>query len=106
MTALWLDEEWTPQAVHRDLGAAAGAAYAKLRAAGEDEMGGLLLGLSAELQAFNFRECFVGPFDVANKVVEMLMMRESGGDVCCTTDQDATRAARYAAMVEEQRQAA
>lgn len=40
------------------------------------------------------REAFVGPFDVANKVVEMLMMR-GGCDVCCTTPADAERMARY-----------
>jgi hypothetical protein len=54
--------------VHKDLGRVAGDAYARLRAAGEDEMGGLLMGLSNELMAFNYRECFVGPFDVSNKV--------------------------------------
>jgi hypothetical protein len=69
MVALWLDEEWTPQAVHADLGRAAGDAYARIRAGGEDEMGGLLLSLSNELMAFNYRECFVGPFDVSNKVM-------------------------------------
>jgi hypothetical protein len=31
-------------------------------------MGGLLLALSNELMGFNYRECFVGPFDVSNKV--------------------------------------
>ncbi|GBF97236.1 hypothetical protein Rsub_09927 [Raphidocelis subcapitata] len=95
--ALWLDEEWTPQGVHQDLGRAAGDAYARIRAGGEDEMGGLLLGLSNELMGFgNWREAFVGPFDVANKVVEMLMMRE-GTDVCCTTDADRERLDRLSA---------
>lgn len=31
-------------------------------------MGGLLMGLCDELMSFNYRECFVGPFDVSNKV--------------------------------------
>ena len=95
MITLWLDEEWTPQPVHTDLGRAAGNAYARIRAGGEDEMGGLLLSLSTELMGFNYRECFVGPFDVSNKVVEMLMQRE-GTEVCCTTEADASRAARLA----------
>ncbi|KAI8471933.1 MAG: hypothetical protein J3K34DRAFT_520137 [Monoraphidium minutum] len=94
MVALWLDEEWCPQEVHADLGRAAGDAYARIRAGGEDEMGGLLLGLCSDLSAFNYRECFVGPFDVANKVVEMLMQR-GGTDVCCTSGDDDTRADRY-----------
>jgi hypothetical protein len=43
-------------------------------------------------------EAFVGPFDVANKAVEMLMMRR-GVDVCCTTAEDAERMARYDSSV-------
>lgn len=93
MVALWLDEEFTPQSVHLDLGRAAGASYARLRAEGEDEMGGLLMGLVGDLSSCDYREQFVGPFDVANKVVEMLMLKD-GTDVCCTTEADATRAAR------------
>jgi hypothetical protein len=54
----------------------------------------LVLGLSNELLSFNYRETFVNAFEVANKVVEMLMMR-GGVDVCCTTDEDAARLARF-----------
>lgn len=104
MVALWLDEEWTPQPEHTALGRAAGDAYAALRAAGEDEMGGLLLGLVDRLGAFDgWRECFVGPFDVANKVVEMLMLRD-GTEVCCASDDDCTRADRLAAAKQGQGQ--
>ena len=39
-------------------------------------------------------EAFVGPFDVANKTIEMLMMKH-GVDVCCTSPEDAERIARY-----------
>lgn len=40
-------------------------------------MGGLLLALSNELMGFNYRECFVGPFDVSNKV--RTFFRSNGG---------------------------
>jgi hypothetical protein len=59
-----LDEEWTPLEVHQQLGEAAGAAYVKCRKAGEDEMTSLLMGLSNELLAFNYRETFVNAFEV------------------------------------------
>jgi hypothetical protein len=64
MVALWLDEEWTPLDVHKDLGQAAAEAYGNLRGSGETDMGDLLLGLSNELMTFNFRETFTGPFEV------------------------------------------
>ena len=66
----WLDEEWTPLEVHATLGRATGDAFCRLRAG---ERGGgngrdvsdVLLGLSAELAAFNFRETFTNPFEVS-----------------------------------------
>lgn len=64
MIATWLDEEWIPLEVHQQLGEAAGAAYVKCRQAGEDEMTSLLMGLSNELLAFNYRETFVNAFEV------------------------------------------
>eukprot|EP00878_Enallax_costatus_P007345 GHUV01007692.1.p1 GENE.GHUV01007692.1~~GHUV01007692.1.p1 ORF type:complete len:188 (+),score=26.95 GHUV01007692.1:216-779(+) len=94
MIALWLNEEWTPLEVHQQLGKAAGNAYVKCRQQGDDDMSSLVLGLSNELLAFNYRDTFTSAFEVANKVVEMLMMR-SGVDVCCTSDDDLARIERY-----------
>lgn len=94
MIATWLDEEWTPLEVHTELGKAAGAAYVTCRQQGDDDMSSLVLGLSNELLAFNYRETFVNAFEVANKVVEMLMMR-SGIAVCCTSDEDVARLERF-----------
>jgi hypothetical protein len=51
---------------------------------GESEAGDVLLSLSTELMSFNFFDTFVGPFDVANKVIEMVMLR-MGIDVCCVS---------------------
>lgn len=97
MIAEWLDDEWTPLEVHQHLGKAAGDAYVRCRQQGDDDMSSLVLGLSNELLAFNYRETFVNAFEVANKVVEMLMMR-SGVDVCCTTDEDAARIERFSSQ--------
>lgn len=69
MIATWLDEEWTSLEVHQQLGEAAGAAYVTCRQRGDDEMSALLLGLSNELLAFNYRETFVNAFEVCQ--VEM-----------------------------------
>ena len=60
----WLDEEWAPLPVHAELGRATAAGYSRLRAAGGRDVTDVLLGLSAELMPFNFKETFTGPFEV------------------------------------------
>lgn len=100
MIAMWLDEEWTPLEVHKELGQAAGDAYVKCRQHGDDDVSSLVLSISNELLSFNYRETFTNAFEVGNKVVEMLMMR-SGVDVCCTTEDDAARMQRFAASQDE-----
>ena len=77
-------------------------AYGKARTEGIDEIGALLLSISSDLLAFNFRETFVNAFDVrlssalardsrglsvsclqvSNKAAELLM-RDMGNEVCC-----------------------
>lgn len=95
----WLDEEWAPLAVHEGVGAAAGDAYLQARRDGAQDMGDLVLAVGATLMGgTDFFEAFVGPYDVANKVVELLMQRQ-GIDVCCTSDDDATLVSRYEASL-------
>lgn len=103
MVRCWLDEEWTPLDVHADVGRATGEAYAQLRRQGQSEAGDILLGLGRELLAFNFRETFVSGFDVANKSVELLMLR-GGCDVCCTSEADRSAIQRYEAQLAAERQ--
>ena len=96
----WLDEEWTPLDIHNDLGEAAAKIYVDLRQEGvENEVGDIILGLGSGLMSFNFREAFVGPFDVANKVAELLMLKKSGCDVCCVSDKDKEAIERWDAAV-------
>ena len=101
MIRCWLDDEWTPLQVHRDLGDAAGAGYAQLRGeAGEAglEVGDVVLGLASSLLEFDYSEAFVGAFDVANKVAELLMLR-AGGEVCCVSPADLEAIQRYEALL-------
>ncbi|PNH12945.1 hypothetical protein TSOC_000061 [Tetrabaena socialis] len=90
----WLDEEWTVLPEHQRLGKAAAEAYVALRRGGDDDMGSVVLSLASELLrpelSAAFHASFTGPFDVANKLVEMVMMRD-GCDVCCTSPADRER---------------
>ena len=92
--AFWLDEEWLPLDVHADVGYAAARAYKLARQSGAKDMGDLVLSIAPEMLKFNFKETFVNAFDVANKVVELLMMR-NGVDVCCTSEDDKTLICRF-----------
>jgi len=103
MVRLWLNEEWTPLYIHKDLGDAAGKAYKSQRLAGCNEAGDVLLGLSSDLLAFNYRDTFVNGFEVANKVIELLMLRQ-GCDVCCTSESDRNAIDRYENMLQEEQE--
>lgn len=91
----WLDEEWTPLQVHKDIASATAESYVKVMRGGASDMADIVLAMSSELQACDFGESFVNAFEVSNKVVELMMQRQ-GIDVCCTSDQDATLIERYA----------
>jgi hypothetical protein len=103
MIRCWLDDEWTPLKVHRELGEATARVYMELRQEGvENEVGDVVLGIGAGLLDFNFRETFVNPFDVANKVAELLMLRKSGCDVCCVSEADKEAIERWEAIVADE----
>lgn len=87
----WLDEEWEVLDVHKEVGDEAAAILGRLRASGETDLGSILLSMGAELTPFDFTETYTGPYDVANKVSELLMVR-MGRDVCCVSEDDKRRA--------------
>ena len=98
MLKLWLDDEWSIQEPHRDLGMRAAEKCTEMRLEGCEEMGSLVMGVAQELIDFDFSDTFVNAFEVANKCSEILMMRE-GYEVCCINKDDETRQERYDALV-------
>ena len=105
MLRLYLDEEWTPLEAHRELGEAAGRAYTRLRVAGTRDASDVLLGLADELLAFDFNPTFVNTFEVANKSLELLMLR-AGCDVCCTSEAGREAMRRHERQLAEEARAA
>ncbi|KAG2486499.1 hypothetical protein HYH03_014801 [Edaphochlamys debaryana] len=98
----WLDEEWTVLPEHGDLAKAAAEAFVSLRRSGETDMGAIVLGVAGQLQApalaGAFRATFTDPFEVSNKLVETVMLKD-GCNVCCTSDADRERIQRVNAMM-------
>eukprot|EP00200_Dunaliella_tertiolecta_P001445 CAMPEP_0202349934 /NCGR_PEP_ID=MMETSP1126-20121109/7213_1 /ASSEMBLY_ACC=CAM_ASM_000457 /TAXON_ID=3047 /ORGANISM="Dunaliella tertiolecta, Strain CCMP1320" /LENGTH=178 /DNA_ID=CAMNT_0048941815 /DNA_START=144 /DNA_END=680 /DNA_ORIENTATION=+ len=102
----WLNEEWSaPTTVepHVKLAEATAMAYMKARASGQNDMTDILLALSTELStSFDFFETFTDPFEVSNKAIEVLMLRD-GADVCCAHEADKARVGRVSDTFRAQR---
>ena len=90
-----LDREWIEQDCHRVLGRRARESYASARAAGLDDIGGILqhVGEALTSDAEGFDEAYVGPWDVANFVSDVLMARTSGDDDRCACSSSPSAAA-------------
>lgn len=77
----WLDTEWRtsePVAVHATIGKRVGQIYGRQRMEGEDDLSGVLLAIGQELESFDMSETFVGAFNIANKVADLLLLERSG----------------------------
>lgn len=77
----WLDAEWTtaePAPVHARIGERVAAIYSRQRMEGEDDLSGILLAIGQELESFDMSDAFVGPFNVANKVADLIIKERLG----------------------------
>ncbi|KAL6769199.1 hypothetical protein ACKKBF_B17865 [Auxenochlorella protothecoides x Auxenochlorella symbiontica] len=101
MVTLWLDEEWTPLPEHAALGRAVCESVERLSSAAEGPLdaSGLVIDLAGALAACDYHATFVNAFDVANKAVELLMLR-AGHVVCCVPEAEQERTARHAAQLD------
>jgi hypothetical protein len=97
-----LDREWIEQDCHQILGRRAGAAYLAARGRGLDDVGSVLQyvgdALTADREGFD--EAYVGPWDVANFVADVLVTRANAddGDRCaCSASPPAADLERRAA---------
>lgn len=79
----WLDEEWETEdsrAIHKKIGIMTARIYGRQRMEGEHDLSGVLLAIANELQGLDMSKAFVGPFNVANKVAELLLQYCSVGN--------------------------
>ncbi len=72
----FLDEEWIKQDIHQKLGEECKALYIKGRKEGGiHDLGEMLMEIGSELEKFDMVDAYVGPWDVANTVSDLLMAR-------------------------------
>uniref|UniRef100_A0A6U2FXN0 Uncharacterized protein n=1 Tax=Hemiselmis andersenii TaxID=464988 RepID=A0A6U2FXN0_HEMAN len=79
----WLDDEWIPRDIHREIGEIAAGAYESARERGINEAGDILMEVANTMMGVDLYEADVGAFDIANKVTDLLLIND-GRDVCCT----------------------
>lgn len=78
----WLDGEWRQGgagAIHAEIGRRAGQIYARQRMEGENDLSSMLVAMGSELEGMDFTKAFVGPWNVANKMSELLLEHWIGG---------------------------
>ncbi|MBO9999425.1 MAG: hypothetical protein J7641_10540 [Cyanobacteria bacterium SID2] len=78
----WLDEEFLPETINRDIAERAANVYVRHRMEGENDVGALVLAIVTEMQAFDFSQSFYGEFAVANAVSDLLL-DSLGIERCC-----------------------
>ncbi len=78
----WLDTEFPPEAVNRDIAQRASQVFVRQRMEGENELIPLVMAILTEMQAFDFSKSFYSEFAVANAVGDLLL-DSLGIDRCC-----------------------
>ncbi|MBV8883428.1 MAG: hypothetical protein JO235_05430 [Chroococcidiopsidaceae cyanobacterium CP_BM_RX_35] len=78
----WLDQEFLPEPVNRQIALRAAQIFVRQRMEGEDDLGSLVIAIVTEMQAFDFSQSFYGEFAIANAVSDLLL-DSLGIDRCC-----------------------
>lgn len=78
----WLDAEFIPESVNKDIAQQAAQIFVRQRLEGENDLGALVVAIVTEMQAFDFSGSFYGEFAIANAVSD-LILDSLGYDRCC-----------------------
>lgn len=85
----WLDAEWMPQEVHRQMGESCKQSYMNCRQTGEDDLMTIMTTVAGDLEAKwgdYDKDAFVGPWDITNYVSDFLTER-AGLERCSCSSQ-------------------
>jgi hypothetical protein len=78
----WLDEQFIPEDINRQIAKRASQIYVRQRMEGENDLGSLVIAIVTEMQAFDFSKSFFSEFAIANAVSDLLL-DSLGIDRCC-----------------------
>ncbi len=79
----WLDEEFLPEPVNQEIAQQAAQIVTRQRVEGENDLGGLVVAIITEMQAFDFSNSFYGEFAIANAVSDLILDHLGYDDRCC-----------------------
>lgn len=78
----WLNQEFIPEQVNRQIAERAAQIFVRQRMEGENDLGSLVIAIVTEMESFDFSESFFSEFAVANAVSDLLL-DSLGIDRCC-----------------------
>ena len=78
----WLNEEFLPEEINRDIAERAAQIFMRQRMEGENDLGCLVIAIITEMRSFDFSKSFYGEFAIANAVSDLLL-ESLGFDKCC-----------------------
>ncbi len=78
----WLDREFIPEPVNRQIAQRAAQIFVRQRMEGENDLGSLVIAIVTEMQAFDFSQSFYGEFAIANAVSDLLLDSLGIGRCC------------------------
>ncbi|HIK55629.1 MAG TPA: hypothetical protein IGS37_10760 [Synechococcales cyanobacterium M55_K2018_004] len=79
----WLDTEFIPEQVNREIAHRAAQVYVRQRLEGENDLGSLVIAIVTEMQGFDFSKSFYSEFAVANAVSDLLLQSLGIDNRCC-----------------------
>jgi hypothetical protein len=78
----WLNEEFIPEDINREIAERAAQIFMRQRMEGENDLGCLVIAIITEMRSFDFSKSFYGEFAIANAVSDLLL-ESLGFDKCC-----------------------
>uniref|UniRef100_A0A7S0HU19 Uncharacterized protein n=1 Tax=Hanusia phi TaxID=3032 RepID=A0A7S0HU19_9CRYP len=76
----WLDDEWIPRQIHRDIAIRASKTIKESWDRGDKEITSMLFNIANDLSTFDMRESDVNAWDIANKASDLML--QSMGRFC------------------------
>ena len=82
----WLNTEFIPLDIHKRIGDEVLQSYCSTRLSGESDLGQVMLNIGSALENIDLKDAFVNPWDIANKVSDLLIVCLNRETCSCTDD--------------------
>lgn len=94
----WLNNEYIPLDIHDVIGENVRNIYLNNRKQGILDLGELIINIGTELESIDFEKAFVNPWDVANKVSDLLILKLDRELCSCANDMKVIKISKYGSI--------